>query len=155
MSQIKYAIAAADIHADSIPADRADGRFTAMTEIVPGDVQSSEESATDHSFGELECGETADSRETVTCKLDSWSMSGKSARTKSRTTSPVNCLGVKRFENRRFSSSLLEDVRPTPRLVGDLSASSLNWFGIPLSRVSGQAFTGHRPRLWGWVTGSP
>ncbi len=59
-----------DVDAVNISADRTDGGFTAMTEIAPGDVQSSEESATDHSFDELKRGETADSRETVTCKLD-------------------------------------------------------------------------------------
>ena len=52
-----------DVDAVNISADRTDGGFTAMTEIVSGDIQAADESATEHSFGEI-----VDSREKVTCK---------------------------------------------------------------------------------------
>jgi len=69
-SQFMHALAAADVDAANISAERTDGGFTVRSQIAPGDLQAAEEIATEYDFDELERGDVVDGRETVTYELE-------------------------------------------------------------------------------------
>ena len=65
-----HALAAADVDAANISADRTEAGFTVSSLVAPDDVQAAEEIATEHGFDELERGELVDGRESVTYELE-------------------------------------------------------------------------------------
>jgi hypothetical protein len=69
-SQFMHALAAADVDAANISAERTDGGFTVTSQIAPADVQAAEEIATEYDFDERERGDVVDGRETVTYELE-------------------------------------------------------------------------------------
>lgn len=68
MYRFMYALAAADTDAVNISADRR--RVSRHGRERAGDVQAADESATDHSFDKLDCGEIVENCETVIDELE-------------------------------------------------------------------------------------
>lgn len=71
-SQFMHALAAADVDAANISADRPDDRdtLTVTALIEPSDVEAAGEIAEEHDFSEADRGALVDERETVTYDLE-------------------------------------------------------------------------------------
>lgn len=71
-SQFMHALAAADVDAANISADRPDDRdtLTVTAAIDPTDIEAAAEIAEEHDFTEVDRGDRGDGRETVTYELE-------------------------------------------------------------------------------------